>query len=907
MTFPRTARPLGVELYLDGVWSDITDDVDRTGVEITRGRADEASEVEPGTCKFLLTNANGKYSPRNPSSPLYGSIRRNVPVRVWVKAGSTRALQPRGGSYFSAADTAALSITGDFDLRADIDPQSWRPTATAWVGVLKSGSYGMWITRDGYLVCNFTTTAPATVSLTSTEPLPFHVGRHAVRVTLDVDNGAGGKTARFYYADTLSGTWTELGSPVTNPGTATIAGTANALATYTSTELGPTSVYGIEVRNGIGGTIVAAPDFDGATEGTTSLSDGHGNSWVPYGSAEVTARHYRFHGEVTKWPQQWGRKGAPSAIVPIEAAGIIRRLVQGVSPVRSPLFQSLAATPGLAAYWPMEEGRHADRISGYAGGRPVQPFGSLAFAEYSDILAADPLPKVRSALLAFPVPASSQTGQNQVRFVAEIPDSTPDGAILMRVHTASTFEHYDLVYGAPGMLTLKGYTHENVLAVTVGPLTAGSAGPLIGAPIMLSLEVQQAGPNVTAAIVYVPVGRTVGYLVTATTVGGSTLGMPANVIVNPRREPLNDFALGHLTVETAITSVFTNRRALSAWLGEDAADRAVRVSSENGLTLNVLGGGLATQPMGSQNPATALDIVREAAVTDGGVVYEHESTGGLILRTLESMTRQDPGCIITYTDNLLRPFEPVEDDQQTRNVVTVTRAGAGSARVADDNGPMGTAAIGVYDEDVTLSLLNDDATWQQAGWRVNLGSVDEPRWPAIGCDLHDSWWIDRPDVVRDLLTLNIGDRLVVENLPDWLPPFPVDAIVQAVTETITTEPGDILRFGRHTVELTCSPAAPLDTLAYDRGDRWENTTSTLSADVTAGATTLSVAFTAGPYWSHADGDFEIVVGGEVMTVTAVSGTSSPQSFTVTRGVNTAGLPHTAGDAVALYHPARWAL
>lgn len=271
------------------------------------------------------------------------------------------------------------------------------------------------------------------------------------------------------------------------------------------------------------------------------------------------------------------------------------------------------------------------------------------------------------------------------------------------------------------------------------------------------------------------------------------------------------------------------------------------------------------------------------------------------------MTRQDPGCTIAYTDNLLRPFEPVEDDQRTRNVVTVTRDGAGSAQVADEDGPMGTAAIGVYDEGVTLSLYNDDAAWQQAGWRVNLGTVDEPRWPTIGCDLHDSWWIARPDVVRDLLTLNVGDRLAVTDLPDWLPPFPVDAIVQAVTETITTEPGDVLRFGRHSVELTCSPAAPFDTLAYDRGDLWENDTSTLAADVTAGATTLSVAFAAGPYWSHADGDFEIVVGGEVMTVTAVSGTSSPQSFTVTRGVNTAGLAHSAGDAVALYHPARWAL
>ncbi len=60
-----------------------------------------------------------------------------------------------------------------------------------------------------------------------------------------------------------------------------------------------------------------------------------------------------------------------------------------------------------------------------------------------------------------------------------------------------------------------------------------------------------------------------------------------------------------------------------------------------------------------------------------------------------------------------------------------------------------------------------------------------------------------------------------------------------------------------------------------------------------------------PLWTTTAGDwpFDIEVGGERMTVTAVTGTSSPQTFTVTRSVNSVVKSQYAGTDVRLFQPA----
>ncbi|MBT2508797.1 hypothetical protein J7I98_23505 [Streptomyces sp. ISL-98] len=81
-------EPLTVELYVAGAWVDITGYVlTRDGgghVEISGGRSSAGSTVEPGRCRFQLNNRDGRFSPRNPTGPYYGTLSRNVQLRVSV-------------------------------------------------------------------------------------------------------------------------------------------------------------------------------------------------------------------------------------------------------------------------------------------------------------------------------------------------------------------------------------------------------------------------------------------------------------------------------------------------------------------------------------------------------------------------------------------------------------------------------------------------------------------------------------------------------------------------------------------------------------------------------------------------------------------------------------------------------
>lgn len=98
MTFPAQAMQILVELQVgeDAAWVDVTEDLRMSsGVNITRGRQDEASEVNPGQCVMVLNNRHGKYSEFNPLGPYYGRLTRNTPIRVSVAPFGDGVYYPR--------------------------------------------------------------------------------------------------------------------------------------------------------------------------------------------------------------------------------------------------------------------------------------------------------------------------------------------------------------------------------------------------------------------------------------------------------------------------------------------------------------------------------------------------------------------------------------------------------------------------------------------------------------------------------------------------------------------------------------------------------------------------------------------------------------------------------------------
>ena len=82
---------------------------------------------------------------------------------------------------------------------------------------------------------------------------------------------------------------------------------------------------------------------------------------------------------------------------------------------------------------------------------------------------------------------------------------------------------------------------------------------------------------------------------------------------------------------------------------------------------------------------------------------------------------------------------------------------------------------------------------------------------------------------------------------------------------------------------------------------------TLHADITSGATSMQVDTTTSgsPAVDHrrpATSRSTSSIAGEQITVTSISGSSSPQTFTITSSVNGVVKAHTAGAAVRLFIP-----
>src|SRR6185295_18583483 len=95
-------------------------------------------------------------------------------------------------------------------------------------------------------------------------------------------------------------------------------------------------------------------DLTAQSDGSTSFADSAGRTWTVNGDLLITTRDSRFVNEVTTWPQKWDTTGT-DIYVPLECAGILRRLSQGTAPLHSALYRGIVNQTATVAYWPCED------------------------------------------------------------------------------------------------------------------------------------------------------------------------------------------------------------------------------------------------------------------------------------------------------------------------------------------------------------------------------------------------------------------------------------------------------------------------------------------------------------------------------------------------------------------------
>src|SRR6202000_960656 len=175
------------------------------------------------------------------------------------------------------ADKAALDITGDIEIRVDLDPHSWMPETPmtivskylvtgnqrSWsVGLLSTGEVRFQGSTDGGNV--------NAVVATSALAVPVGLGRAAIRIQLDVNNGTGWTVAFNYSTTGINGTWLGMGHNPRGTPTTSICSSTAALVIgggddITNPITGSTPfggrIYEVQVRNGLGGGAASAPHF----------------------------------------------------------------------------------------------------------------------------------------------------------------------------------------------------------------------------------------------------------------------------------------------------------------------------------------------------------------------------------------------------------------------------------------------------------------------------------------------------------------------------------------------------------------------------------------------------------------------------------------------------------------------
>lgn len=907
MAFPATAQDLAVELHLGGNWVDVTGDVrEDSGINISRGQSSEGAQAQPSTCSLVLDNQTGNYSPRKPNGIYFSSIGRNTPLRVSLGDTAEDAFGRTVSNGWGSADlggawTTSGGVAGDYAVASGVGTHAVTAAATSRLTYLNGLSLG-----DVDVVV---TVSLAVTNITGAPAEPANIalrgsGSDYVMVRLQIETDESVKI-----------------------GILTAAG-AVLVAPATVTGLTHTSAQALRVRAVAEGQTVkarvwAASGSEPATwhataTGTTAqvpaagyvgvrsgLATGNTNAPLTFSYDNFEVRRPRFAGEVSDWPVHSDVSGT-DITVSIEASGVLRRLEQGSSPLKSAYRRAILAQTEFPphAYWPMEDGANATEFGSAVAGPPLEIRGDIDPASGTTFSCSDSLPVFGPGVGSVAGAVDPYTAGSEVWSLAlvRVPTGGVAGSgypLMVLQMRGSGVLLWSAQLNPAGDLRLQAATANNVI---VADSTFTGTIAMNNVPSVVYIQLTQVGGDIQWNLGQTTANEAlVGTSVSGTLVG-YTLGTVFSVTLGADAISLNGVEIGHVMVANGLDGDADVLGApLVAHTGETAVARISRLADEETLGAAVIVGDAAdSERAGVQTIDTIVNLLVAAATADVRYIYEPRGSLGVAHRTRASLYNQAAALTLNYATNQLQPhWDVVDDDRHLRNEVTVKRDGGAEVTYSSPSGPLTVDAVGRYDEAVTVTLYRDNQVRPQAQWRVHLGTIDEPRYPRVEVNLAKN-----TSLRSAVLAVDIGSRIVITNPPNWLPPENISVVVQGYTEHLS-------RFD-HTLVFNGVPESAYHVYAVEDSTygRLDSEDTTLAVGVNSSIGSLSVAIaTGGALWTTTAGDwpFGVMVGGERMTVTDVSGSASPQTFTVTRSVNGVVKSHSAGAQVRLADPAVLAL
>lgn len=942
--FPTVPRVIIVELFVNGGWVDISDDVYvRNSLVIKRGRADGQSRSAPSSCQLTIDNRSGNYSPRNPMGLYYGSLGRNTPIRVSVELASdtfTRTVSSGWGTSDSGVTYTTESIGS--------------PTlASNWNVDGSRGTFSLpGANKTRTCILNGISLTDADVSCFATLPFNLPTGAgimHFVQlrrqsVTDYVRAWAQIQTDGSVLAGVTHADATILVSQVTVPGLTFSAAVGLNIRGQVEGQTWRIKVWPGTSPEPYAWTVTGNSTYrmdPGSIAVSTWVRSGNTNT-IPIVSSidNLHVRVPRFCGEVSSWPQRWDLSGE-DVYVQVEAAGLKRRLSQGNHPMQSALYRyhKRLATPPVA-YWPGEDPPNSpQQIAPAIGTYPMTPdnAGVIDLAKYSDVQSSAPIFQIGAG--AFSTSTGSATpitigpsisgfvssyanGVTMIRALVNIPKDTVDesqfpppfSASILFLSCTGTVNSISVDYYAGGFLSA---IFGNVVFDS-GPIAYHDVR---GTPQVLQLQLTESGGNTAWDLVQLYAGNTTG-LHFGTTITGTTVGNVYNVAVNGSRT-LVGCAFGHISHRIENASISEIVQPLNGYSGETAGTRFARLCTEEVVSYSWRGSLVDTEPVGGQGAGstnsttgqnlrlfvpsvsqTLLDLLYECEDADLGILYEARGDFGLEYRTRRDLYSQTPTLTLDYSlGQVAPPLEPVDDDQLTRNNITISRTNGLSAEAELLAGPLSTldpseGGVGDYQAQYTVNVASDDQLADIATFLLSLGTDDEARYPTVTVDLANPRFVTA-SLESAAFAVNMGDLIAIVNPKTGVTFDTIKQIVQGYTET--------LNVFQHEITFNTAPETPyrLAQVSATPAFKVDAATATLTFDYSATANSLFIDNVNEPWTTDpTQMPIPITVAGELMNVTAISGTSSPQTFTVTRSINGVIKSQSAGTTVQIARPQR---
>jgi hypothetical protein len=916
-SFPRRIK---FETYLSGDWRDLSTDVrQKPAITITRGRKDEAGKPAPALCKLTLDDTSHNYSPTDPLGVYFGNSFLNAPARFALILGTDDFARtvasgwgnsPTNGAYSTGNNGTTTSSVSGGEGRHGITSLSTYQRNTLSDIAARNMEVRVSVTIDSVASVTGGSLEPANIMLRTQAGFTDH---YLCRMTVTSTNQV---QLKIMYRDT-----TDISDTITLP--TAYSGQKWRVAAAIEDRTIRFKAWPAASAEPLGWHVtcdtvpeILGPGWPGVRSGV-----GAGNSNakpVLFRYDDLEIRSNRHYGEVSSWDPDRDL-GEKNRTVAVEVSSVAQRLGQFKKKLRGASYRFITTATNMTVtdYWPFEDEPNATNLGySWTGGSPPefvqwldendQLQGAIKWGQQATLLGGveRAVELINAGELHCHVASGltdkwtvswaqriSQASGGQVRLRSAIAADDiiltffTNGNYLVQVGTGITFT---TIFS--GSLANPGY--DDVWHTF--SVTAWDSG---GGGCTYRLAIDGNGPASTGLS---PV--TFSELRSVEFVGGdihTTLPCAFSQLVVSH----DDNGTNNIPATLYVAAFGYNQ--------EFALQRAQRLGLEQGVPVEVYSDPFTlSAPMGPQGVGTLLQLFDDAVTADRGSRYDPKGANALGFRTVRSMLGQTPAVTLDYSGGyVMRPFQPRTDQQGLVNQFTAKRPNGGQFVYERTVGPKNSndpgtvpGAVGLSDASGELNVSTDGFLAEMAAWRVNVGTVDKPRYPTIGVDLTSPFMTAA--LASLLMDVAIEDLMTVTGASEAGVYDDVRCLVRGYTEVLDTQ-------RVHRMVFNASPAEPYDPVVLDAatavlaGSTDTGNPSTLTAGISNSAGTCSVAST-GYLWLTGAQSTPAMLNGERVTITNITGATSPQTFTITRSVNGVVKAHLAGAPIEVFAPVRLA-